>query len=121
MKITILNKKYDVNIKELDLNNNQLQNLAAEIGNLRNLKRLYLRNNNLQSLPVEILKIKNTLNIDNTSYNINNLNIDNEILIFKELYKNLNNLPINTKEIWLKSHIKNYDIKLPFDCKIKYY
>ena len=33
----------------------------------------------------------------------------------------LNNLPFNTKEIWLISNVKNYDIKLPFGCEIKYY
>jgi len=32
------------------------------------------------------------------------------------------NLPFNTKEIWLnKKYIKEYDIKLPFDCVVKYF
>ena len=121
MKITILNREYDINTEILDLSFCKLQNVPAEIGNLINLKNLYLQYNQLQSLPDEILKIKNILHIDNTSYSIDNLNIDNEILIFSNLTDKLINLPINTKEIWLKSHIKNYDIKLPFDCKIKYY
>ena len=144
MKITILNKEYDINLQELNLNskklkslpaeisnlihlkglylyNNQLQSLPSEIGNLINLQNLYLSYNQLQSLPAEILKIKNILKINDSSYDINNLNIDNEILILSNLIDKLNNFPINTKEIWLKSHIKNYDIKLPFDCKIKYY
>ena len=99
MKITILNKKYDVNIKELDLNNNQLQ-----------------------SLPVEILKIKSVLKIDDSSYNINNLNIKkNEIIIFTNIKKKITNLPFDTTEIWLKSGIKNDLIKLPFGCVIKYF
>ena len=42
MKITMLNKEYDINIQDLDLSNNQLQSLPAEIGNLRNLEKLYL-------------------------------------------------------------------------------
>ena len=73
-------------------------------------------------MPNKILKIKKTLNIDNTSYNINNLSINNEILIFYDLKIKISNLPFNTKEIWLnKKNIPNYDIKLPFDSKIKYY
>ena len=98
MKITILNKEYDINLQILDLSNNQLL-----------------------SLQTKILNIKNILLIDVSSYNINNLNIDNEILIFSNLKDKINNLPFNIKEIWLKSDIKNYDIKLPINCKIKYY
>ena len=98
MKITILNKEYDINLQYLSLSYNQLQ-----------------------SLPAEILKIKNILQISDKSYDINNLNIDNEILIFTNLKDKINNLPFNIKEIWLKSDIKNYDIKLPINCKIKYY
>ena len=95
--------------------------MPAEIGNLTNLKELILLNNQLESLPAEILKIKNILQITNTSYNINNFNIDNEILIFSKLNIKISNLPFNIKEIWLKSNNKNYDIKLPFNCKIIYY
>ena len=98
MTTTILNKEYDINLQILDLFNNKLQSLPAKIGN-----------------------IKEKLTIDISTYDINNLNIDNEILIFENLTDKLNNLPINTKEIWLKYDIKDYDIKLPFDCKIKYY
>jgi len=73
-------------------------------------------------LPVEILKIKykHKLCIDDSSYDINNLNIDNKFLVFTQLNIKLNNLPFNIKEIWLKSDIKNYNIKLPFGCVIKY-
>ena len=98
MKITIFNKEYNINTQKIVLLCNQLQ-----------------------SLPAEILTIKNILDINNTSYNITNLNIDNEILIFTNLKDKINNLPFNIKEIWLKSDIKNYDIKLPINCKIKYY
>jgi len=88
--------------------------LPADIGNFIKLQYLYLSNNQLQSLPAEILKIKNILYIDNSFCNINNLNINNKILIFSNLKDKLNNLPINRKEIWLKSNIKNYDIKITF-------
>ena len=88
---------------------------------MHNLKNLNLTNNQLQSLPIEILKIKNTLQINDTSYDINNLNIDNEIIIFTDIHKKITNLPFYTTEIWLKSDIKNDLIKLPFGCVIKYF
>ena len=70
---------------------------------------------------MEILKIKEILDIDETSYEINNLDMDCEILIFSCLKININNLPINLKEIWLNKEIKNIHIKLPFNCEIKYF
>ena len=45
MSITILDKKYDINIDTLDLSHNKLSSLPAEIGNLVNLKYLYLFSN----------------------------------------------------------------------------
>ena len=44
---------------------------------------LILENNQLKNLPFELLKIKSTLLIDEISYDINNLDIENKILIFK--------------------------------------
>ena len=75
--------------------------------------------NKLNSLPVEILNIKNIIYIDETSYEINNLDIECTILIFNELKNNIGNLLINIKEIWLSNNIKNPNIKLPFGCEIK--
>ena len=31
------------------------------------------------------------------------------------------NFPVNLKEIWLRRNIKNYDIKLPLNCEIRYF
>ncbi len=98
MSITILGIKYDINLQTLDLSNN-----------------------NLSSLPAEILKIKNIISIDETSYDINNINMENEILIFRTLKIKLSNLPINTKEIWLNKSIINYEIKTPFNCAINFF
>ena len=73
-------------------------------------------------MPAEILKIKYILYIGDTSYDINNLNInDDEIILFTNINKKITNLPFNTKEIWLKSYIKDDLIKLPFGCVIKYF
>ena len=46
-------------LTELDLDNNQLEDLPAEIGNLTNLTELYLRNNQLKDLPAEIGNLTN--------------------------------------------------------------
>ena len=121
MSITILGEEYDINLQYLDLSNKQLSSLPAEIGKLVNLKKLYLSNNQLSSLPAEILKIKNVISIDETSYDINNINMENEILIFSDLNIKLSNLPINTTEIWLNKKIINYEIKTPFNCKINFF
>jgi hypothetical protein len=64
-----------------------------------------LQHNHLTSLPVEILKIKNSIKINETSYEINNLDNENEIT----------NLPINTKEI------EKVNKKLPFGCIFQYF
>jgi hypothetical protein len=85
---------------------------------LINLRELWLYNNKLSLLPVEILNIKNIIYIDETSYDINNLNLQNEILIFSNLTKEITNLPINTKEIRLNKEIKNVNIKIHFGCVI---
>jgi Leucine-rich repeat (LRR) protein len=144
MSITIFGKEYDINLQylilcnnnlsslpaeigklinlqNLYLYNNSLSSLPAEIGKLVNLKKLYLNNNSLSSLPAKILKIKNIIVIDETSYDINNINMENEILIFSNLKIKLSNLPINTKEIWLKKKIINYEIKTPFNCVINFF
>ena len=145
MSITILGRNYDiktttkldlsnknlssipaeignlVNLKKLTLYKNKLSRLPAEIGNLVNLQQLYLYYNKLTSLPIEILNIKKSLIIDETSYEINNLSLDTEILIFSNLSIELTNLPITLKEIWLKKGIDDKLIKIPFGCEIKYY
>ena len=108
-------------LQELDLRNNSLTSIPAEIGNLTSLNSLILYDNKLTSIPKEILKIKDKLIIDETGYNIDNLDLDTEILIFSELKSALTNLPVSLKEIYLKEDIKDYNIKLPFGCKIKFF
>jgi Leucine-rich repeat (LRR) protein len=112
-----------INLKELHLQNNQLANLPESIGNLVGLQELWLDNNQLTSLPKSILNIKNSLYILENSYKINDLSSDAEILLFFELDKELTNLPINLKELWIKEAHKNEKLnhKIPFGCVIKYY
>ena len=121
MSITISGINYDINIQKIDLKGYVLKGIPSEIGNLVNLQELYLNNNKLKILPFEILKIKEKIDVNETSYDINNLSIENEILLFSDLKIKLTNLPINTKEIWLQRGIETKDIKLPFNCVIKYY
>jgi len=111
-----------INLQHLYLDNNELLSLPVEIGNLINLQTLWLNNNQLTSLPVELLNIKNKIIIDDTSYDINNLDIDCKILLFTLLNSPLENLPSSLTHIWLnKKYICDVNIKLPFGCEIVYF
>jgi hypothetical protein len=57
------------------------------------------------------------------AYEIDNLLPNTEFLIFSRLDKELTNLPIELKEIWIKKITKNEKLnhKLPFGCVIKYF
>jgi Leucine-rich repeat (LRR) protein len=121
-KITILPHSIGnlINLQKLDLIYNQIKILPNSIGNLINLRELDLKYNKIKILPNEILKIKKVLIIDETSYEINNLNVETEILIFYNLKIELKNLPVSLKEIWINKELKT-NIKLPFGCEIKRY
>jgi Leucine-rich repeat (LRR) protein len=110
-----------INLRLLDLADNQLKTLPESIGNLTNLKNLCLGNNQLSSLPKSILNIKKSVGTNVSSYEINNLLADTEILIFYELKEELTNLPINLKELWVKVGNVELNHKLPFGCVIKYF
>jgi hypothetical protein len=72
-------------------------------------------------LPTSILKIKQALVIECTSYQINNLNMEAQILIFSRLKNKLINLPISLTEIWIKKGNPDIEHKLPLNCELKYY
>jgi hypothetical protein len=82
------------------------------------LKHLYLRNNKLKSLPTSTLKIKQVLYIDITSYQINNLSMEAEILIFSKLENKLINLPMSLTEIWIRKGNPHIEHKLPLNCQL---
>ena len=109
------------NLQYLYLDDNDLTSLPAEIGNLTDLDELYLYNNKLKNLPIKILKIKNKLVIDETSYEIDNMDLDAEFIVLSNLTKEICNLPITMTEIWLKEGIDASLIKIPFGCEIKYF
>jgi len=112
-----------VNLHYLGLGNNQLTSIPVEFGNLVNLQWLDLKNNKLTSLPVEILNIMKILDISVTSYQINNIPYNTEFLIFRQVNKDLENLPITLKTIYLHKDIDltKHTIKLPFSCIIERY
>jgi Leucine-rich repeat (LRR) protein len=109
-----------VNLCILNLSNGKLESLPDTISNLINLQELNLLDNRLKSLPFVISKIKNTLLINESSYQINNLDMETKILIFFKLDKQLKNLPTTLKEIWIKTDCCA-DHRLPFGCELKYY
>jgi Leucine-rich repeat (LRR) protein len=110
-----------INLQELSLSNNKLECLPDSIGNLINLQYLYLEHNKLESLPTSILKIKKALIIHDTSYQINNLNMEAEILIFSSLENKLENLPMSLREIWIKKGNPHLEHRLPLNCELKHY
>ena len=142
-KINIFNKDYDIkttfeldlslkqitslpesigeltNLKYLYLNNNQLTSLPESIGKLTNLQTLYLEDNKLTSLPESIEKnnIKK-LFLNDSSYVINNIDIECKILILTSIKNKITNLPCNLKKIYLNPNVDINMIKIPFGCKI---
>jgi Leucine-rich repeat (LRR) protein len=85
------------------------------------LKNLYLHYNQLNNIPSSILNIKKSLYIDVSAYEINNLPLDTDFLIFTWLGEELTNLPTGLKEIWIGARKQNLNHKLPFGCVVKYF
>jgi hypothetical protein len=56
-----------------------------------------------------------------SAYEINNLSLNTDFLIFSYLGEELTNLPVGLKEIWIKIENKGLNHKLPFGCVIKYF
>lgn len=115
-----------INLKVLDLRHNEFITLPPEMGKLIKLHKLFLEGNNLRFLPKQILNIKNSLiDIEDTTYDIDNLDVNCEILVFRFLNCDLTNLPIGLKQIYFKKDleekINNFNIKLPFGCEIIYF
>jgi Leucine-rich repeat (LRR) protein len=110
-----------INLQRLDLDNNKFSSLPDSIGNLFNLQILKLPNNNFSSLPTSILKIKQALIIDDAGYQINNLNMESEMLIFSKLKDKLQNLPTSLREIWIKKGNPHIEHKMPLNCQLKCY
>jgi hypothetical protein len=82
---------------------------------------LDLNNNQLTNLPSSILNIKKSLRIYVSSYEINNLSLNTEFLIFEKLDEELTNLPAGLREIWIQAEKQNLNHKIPFGCVIKYF
>jgi hypothetical protein len=65
------------------------------------------------NIPQPILKISKIIILDESSYQINNLDLECEFLLFNKLEISLGNLPFNLKVIWLENsiNIENLEIK----------
>ena len=108
-----------INLKYLHLHDNQINNLPPEISNLIKLRKILLRRNKIKNISYDILKIKEKVIIDETGYDIDNLDPECEILILYELGVVLTNLPINLKEIWLYNPLIDIEqLKIPFGCYV---
>jgi Leucine-rich repeat (LRR) protein len=57
MSVEILGKSYDINTKELNLNNKNITEIPESISKLSNLKYLYLRSNQLTAIQESISKL----------------------------------------------------------------
>jgi Leucine-rich repeat (LRR) protein len=110
-----------INLNKLILNSNLLTFLPESIGKLVNLKCLNLENNRLNYISRSIANIKESLVIHKSTYEIDNLSVNTEFLIFTDLTEELTNLPTGLKELWIKSGKKNLNHKLPFGCVIEYF
>jgi Leucine-rich repeat (LRR) protein len=144
-------------LQDLNFGYNKLVNIPLEISNLIHLRILMLNNNLLEIIPDEILKLTfltrlslyknkltnfpnllnflNYLEIDDTSYKINNITFDTEILIFSRLFEDtqytqstpyeISNLPLTLKYLYLKKKYKEHNnlskIRLPYGCQIIFY
>jgi Leucine-rich repeat (LRR) protein len=110
-----------VKLNVLDVSNNKFTNLPESIFEVSDGYCLKLYNNQFTSLPKSILKLLDLISIDDTSYEINNLSLDCEFLILSELSVPLENLPCTIQTIWLNKSITDYQIKVPFGCKIEFF
>jgi hypothetical protein len=65
------------------------------------------------NIPQPILKISKIIILDESSYQINNLDLECENLLFNKLEISLGNLTFNLKVIWLENsiNIENLEIK----------
>jgi Leucine-rich repeat (LRR) protein len=152
-----------VNLQRITLNNSHITKIPPELGNLSNLKELFLNDNKITEIPVELYQLLklNTLDLQNNNitkvkfdknltnflskiydlkiniscYDMKNLDIECEVLIFTRIYNNLTNLPANLKAICFSEKVENhfsnknaddikkYNIKidLPPGCEIIYF
>jgi hypothetical protein len=74
----------------------------------------------LRSCEIDNLSNLIKLDINESSYEINNLDLDCSILIFASIQNPITNLPYGLKELYLKKDIDICMIKIPFGCEIIY-
>lgn len=100
-------------IKKLDLSNNNLKTLPAEIGELTELEELYLNDNNLEgSLVAEIRKMPNLRILDASNNNMTGIPAEiGQLKKLEALNYSSNNLDTMPNEIEnLKDNLKTLDL-----------
>lgn len=110
-------------LNALSLFENNLTSLPNSISNLTNLRGFELGKNNLKSIPnftSEFIKNNKYCKINDTSYDINNIDPECKFIILLQIKNEVTNLPINLKEIRVLDGLDTSKIKIPFGCKIKF-
>lgn len=107
------------NLQSLVFEYNNLVELPNEISELDNLTDLYLRGNKIIKIPNSLAQMKclRKYHIPISSYAINELAPDLELLVIVGLQKELINLPYSLKKVMLFKS-KKTKIKLPFGCEL---
>jgi hypothetical protein len=88
---------------------------------------LHLWSNQITQMKFLPKKIIFGMQADISTYCIDSLDADCEILVLNYLSKKIDNLPYNLKQVWIKQNSTiskddlKYNLKIPFGCELILY